>query len=42
MCVHTVIESLGELQAMRGGENVLKEEEEQQLGGGEAQVVEAK
>jgi len=35
--VHTVIESLGELQAMLGGENVLEGEEQQQTG-----VVETK
>lgn len=39
--VHTVIESLKELQAMLGGE-IEPEGEEQQLGGGETQVVETR
>jgi hypothetical protein len=38
--VHTVIESLEELQAMLGGE--IEQGGEQQLGGGETEVVETK
>ena len=38
--VHTVIESLEELQAMLGGE--IEKGGEQQLGGGETEVVETK